>query len=199
VRQQLLLVLGEDRGVEAAFRQVDVQVPAVEQAVLELLAEGTLAAHRVQGDQQRGLEQPLSGTEVRSAEAYTRSNSGDNGSKAASTTALIRRNGWSRGTRSSKSDMAGMQCWGLGGPLIGDSSVAKGTCPNRHCFSAACLGPRALLCMVSIRSGSQMLVLAIAMFPAPFVAGLAQVFGVMILLPAAAGADKCHVAWPLAA
>ena len=37
------------------------------------------------------------------------------------------------------------------------------------------------------------------MSPDPFVAGLAQVFGVMVLLPVATGADKCSAARPLAA
>ncbi len=59
VRHQALPVLGEDRGVEAALHQVHVQEPAVEQAVLKLLAEGALTAHRVRGNQQRGLQQPL--------------------------------------------------------------------------------------------------------------------------------------------
>ena len=59
VCHQPLPVLGEDGRVEAALHQVHVQEPAVEQVVLEFLAEGALAAHRVEGDQQRGLQQAL--------------------------------------------------------------------------------------------------------------------------------------------
>lgn len=56
--QQPRAVLGEDRRVEAAFLQVHVQESAAGQVVLEFLAEGALAAHRVQGDQQGGLPLP---------------------------------------------------------------------------------------------------------------------------------------------
>ncbi|MCY4519290.1 MAG: hypothetical protein OXC13_00760, partial [Caldilineaceae bacterium] len=111
-------VLGEDRGIKAALHQIHVQEPAVEQVVLEFFAEGALAAYRVQGNRQRGLGSRSGGTEARPTEAYMRSNSGDNRSRAASATALIRRNGWSRGIRSSRSTMASMLRWGLGRPRI---------------------------------------------------------------------------------
>lgn len=42
----------ENGGVEAALQKIHIQVLAVEQVVLDLLAEGTFAMHRVQGDQQ---------------------------------------------------------------------------------------------------------------------------------------------------
>ena len=52
VLQQTPAVLGEHRRVEAALHQVHVQEPAKQETVLQLLAEGPLAGHRVEGDAQ---------------------------------------------------------------------------------------------------------------------------------------------------
>ena len=97
VRQQPLPVLGE--GVEAAPDQAPVQEPAERQVAAQLLAEGALAAHRVQGNQQRGLGSRAGGTEARPTLTYMLSNAGDRRARAASVTALSRRRGWSFGTR----------------------------------------------------------------------------------------------------
>src|SRR5262252_3630583 len=50
-------VLRECTRIEPPLRHVHVQEPAKEKVVVELLAEETLAAHRVEGHQQRRLEQ----------------------------------------------------------------------------------------------------------------------------------------------
>src|SRR5262252_1307909 len=52
-----LPVLRECTRIEPPLRHVHVQEPAKEKVVVELLAEETLAAHRVEGHQQRRLEQ----------------------------------------------------------------------------------------------------------------------------------------------
>ncbi len=88
------------RGIEAALDQAHVQEPAERQVVCEFHADGALAAHRVQGNQQRGLSSRSGGTEARPTLAYMRSNAGDRRARAASATALSRRRGWSFGIRS---------------------------------------------------------------------------------------------------
>ena len=55
VFQQSFPVLGEHRGVEATLHKFHVQELAEQQIVFQLLAEGSLAAHRVKGDEQGGL------------------------------------------------------------------------------------------------------------------------------------------------
>ena len=57
--EQPLAVLGEHGRIEARLHQVHIQKPAIQEVVVQLLTEGPLAAHRVQRDQQRRLEQPL--------------------------------------------------------------------------------------------------------------------------------------------
>lgn len=96
--QQPLPVLGE--GVEAALDQAHVQEPAERQVAAQLLAEGPFAAHRVQGNQQRGLGSRAGGTEARPTLTYMRSNADDRRARAAPATVLIRRRGWSFGIRS---------------------------------------------------------------------------------------------------
>ena len=59
VLQQPAAVLAERGLVEARLHQAHVQEPAPEQLEVELFAEGAFTAHRVQADQQTGLEQPL--------------------------------------------------------------------------------------------------------------------------------------------
>src|SRR6266851_421337 len=59
VLQQPLAVLAERARVEAGLDQIHPQEPAEQEVVIKLLAEGSLAAHRVQTDQQRGLQQSL--------------------------------------------------------------------------------------------------------------------------------------------
>ena len=63
--QQTPAVLGEHHRVEAALHQVHVQKPAKQQAVLQFLAEGPLAAHRVEGDEQRAFSSRSGGTDAR--------------------------------------------------------------------------------------------------------------------------------------
>jgi site-specific DNA recombinase len=57
--QQATAVLAECGLIEAGLHQTHVEEPAPKQVVVELLAEGPLAAHRVQADQQTGFQQPL--------------------------------------------------------------------------------------------------------------------------------------------
>ena len=59
VSQQPSPVLGEHRRVEARLHQVHIQEPAIEQVVVELLAEGSLTPVRIQRDQQQRLQQTL--------------------------------------------------------------------------------------------------------------------------------------------
>ena len=59
----------------------------------QLLAEGALAAHRVQGNQQRSLGSRSGGTKARPTLAYMRSNAGDRRVRAASATELARTDG----------------------------------------------------------------------------------------------------------
>ena len=78
------------------------------------------------------------------------SNSGDNRSRATSAMALIHRNGWSRGTRSSKSAMVRRLRWGWGDRVSGAPGCQGEPIPIAPVFQQ--LGPRALLCALSIRS-----------------------------------------------
>jgi site-specific DNA recombinase len=57
--QQPLAILREGGVVEAGLDQVHVQAPAEQEVVVQFLAEGPLAAHRVQAHRQTGLQQPL--------------------------------------------------------------------------------------------------------------------------------------------
>jgi hypothetical protein len=59
VDQQAVAVVSEDRRHEALFDHVHVEEPAEEQVVVELLAELSLAANRVQRDQQHRRKKPL--------------------------------------------------------------------------------------------------------------------------------------------
>jgi hypothetical protein len=59
VFQQSSAVSGETRMVKARLVQLQVQKPATQQIVGELLAQQPLAANRIQRHQQRGFEQPL--------------------------------------------------------------------------------------------------------------------------------------------
>jgi hypothetical protein len=56
-----LAVAAKGRRVEGRLHQVHVQKPAKEKVVFELLTKLSLAPHRVQGDEQQCLEQPLRG------------------------------------------------------------------------------------------------------------------------------------------
>src|SRR5437764_627366 len=55
--EQPSAVLGEHRGVKAGLQQAHIQKPTEQEVVIEFLAEGALAADRVQRNQQRRLEQ----------------------------------------------------------------------------------------------------------------------------------------------
>src|SRR5207249_7730521 len=57
--QQPTSVLAERRLVEAGFHQTHVQKPPPQQLEVQFFTKGTFAAHRVQADQQRRLEQSL--------------------------------------------------------------------------------------------------------------------------------------------
>jgi site-specific DNA recombinase len=57
VLEQPSAILGEHRRVEAGLQQAHIQKPTKEEVVIEFLAEGPLAADRVQRNQQRRLEQ----------------------------------------------------------------------------------------------------------------------------------------------
>src|SRR5438874_10763201 len=57
--QQTLAVLCVGGGDEAWLHELHVQEPTKQQVVVQFLAKGPLAAHRVQRDQQRSFEQPL--------------------------------------------------------------------------------------------------------------------------------------------
>src|SRR5207302_7609433 len=59
VPEQPPAVLGKYGRVEAWLQQAHIQKPAVQELVVELFTEGPLAAHRVQRNQQRRLEQSL--------------------------------------------------------------------------------------------------------------------------------------------
>jgi site-specific DNA recombinase len=59
VLEQPSTVLGEHGRIEAGLDQAHIQKPPKQQVVIQLLTESALAAHRIQADQQRGLEQPL--------------------------------------------------------------------------------------------------------------------------------------------
>ena len=59
VLQKALTVLGEGGGIETGLDQVHVQEPAEEQMIVQFLTEGPLTADRVEGDQYRGLQEPL--------------------------------------------------------------------------------------------------------------------------------------------
>ena len=55
--QQPPAVLGEHRGIEAGLHQAHVQEPAEKQMTVQLFAEGPLAADRLRGHGQRGLQE----------------------------------------------------------------------------------------------------------------------------------------------
>src|SRR5437899_8853672 len=59
VLQEPVAVLGEGALVESGVLDVEVQEPLEEEIVLEPLAELALAANRIEGDQEAGLEQVL--------------------------------------------------------------------------------------------------------------------------------------------
>lgn len=74
-------------------------------------SQKALTAHRIQGDQQRSLQQPLGrlgGAEARPTHTNIRLNSDDSRAKAASSTASICRSRGFQITRSSESTMASM-------------------------------------------------------------------------------------------
>jgi hypothetical protein len=74
VIEEPLPVLAEGGGIERRVADVHVQEPLEEHVVLESFAELALAAHRVERDQQRRLEQPL-GSDARPA--HTRVHGGE--------------------------------------------------------------------------------------------------------------------------
>jgi hypothetical protein len=59
VFKQPLAILSKHGGIEARFEQFHVQEPAEQQVVIEFFTERPLAAHRIQRDQHRRLEQAL--------------------------------------------------------------------------------------------------------------------------------------------
>ena len=121
VPQKLSPVSGEHRRIEARFHQVHAQEPAVEQVVVQFLAEGSLTRHRVQRLQQQRLGQTLGWHRGPPTFEYIQVKSLDMRSSTSAAARLMVLSGWSGGTRSSRLTKAGMVDWGLRRPLMGRS------------------------------------------------------------------------------
>src|ERR1700680_2460712 len=87
--------------VEARIVPVQVQEPAEQQVVVQLLTEHPLTAHRVERHQERSFQQPLWRVEGRPTSLYICSNSGEISLSATSANSLISLIGWLAGTRCS--------------------------------------------------------------------------------------------------
>src|SRR5204863_6575312 len=128
VLEQPLAVLGEHRRIEARLHQAHIQEPAKQQLVVQLFTEGPLATHRVQRNEQRCLFSNRSGgMDGRPPAAYIASKTGDSSARARSANCLTTRNGWVRGTRSSRSTNASIVACGSRRPRIHATSLEDGS------------------------------------------------------------------------
>src|SRR5713226_2166711 len=88
--------------VEARLVQLHLQEPAEQQVIVELLAQQPLAAHRVSAISSEALSRRSGGIDGLPVALYIRSKLGDSNCSTASASCLMRRSGWSRGTRCSR-------------------------------------------------------------------------------------------------
>ena len=95
-------MFGEHRRIEARFHQVHVQERAVEQVVVQFLAEGSLTRQRVQRLQQQRLRQTLGCHRGPPTFEYIQVKSLDMRSSTSAAARLMVLSGWSGGTRSSR-------------------------------------------------------------------------------------------------
>ena len=128
------------RGIEAALDQAHVQEPAERQVVCEFHAEGALAAHRVQGNQQRGCRQPLGRYRgpahlgVHAVERRRQTRQGRVGHRLDPSQGMVLQHPLPGAT------MASIVRWALGRPRMESASRLDDACPSRRRLGAVCCG-----------------------------------------------------------